>query len=348
MNLKLAYRGPGNGPASPADGSRPMKALIYLPLLGSLLLLGWQLAPERDPAPERPVSAASSAATPTSPAPIGVSQAAPATAVTPLPASVRGTEVDGRLELDAQGNLLITVQIRHLFDYFLSLVGEESIATAQQRIRSYLHQQLAQPARGQALALLDDYLAYQQQLADLESRFPVTESLADLAAREQAVQRLRATLFSREAHEAFFAGEEIYNNFTLERLAILQDPTLDEEQQRRAIEALRENLPETMQQLLIPQIHQELRQQTLALRAAGADEAQVQQLRLELLGPEATSRLAALDRQRSEWQRRVAAFNAEREQILAQPGLADADRQAAVNGLLQEQFNETERLRLMN
>src|SRR5690606_34167542 len=101
-----------------------MKVLIYLPLLGSLLPLGWQLAPDGHPAPGHPVSAVSPAATQTSPAPIRASQAAPATGSTSLPASVRGTEVDGRLELDAQGNLLITGQIRHLFDYFLSLVGE--------------------------------------------------------------------------------------------------------------------------------------------------------------------------------------------------------------------------------
>jgi len=326
-----------------------MKAVIYLPLLGSILLLGWYFTADRQPAPRSTAPMVSAA--PTTPSPTPEAQQLPAavdTIAAPLPASVRGTEVDGRLEVDARGNLLISSQIRHLFDYFLSLIGEESPAVTHQRIRDYLAQQLQQPALGQALELLDSYLAYQQQLVDLESRFPVTDSLADLFAREQAVQRLRATLFSHEAHEAFFAGEEIYNNFTLERLAIRRDSALDEQEKAQAIEALRESLPEEMQQLLVPQIHQELRQQTLALREAGADERQVRELRMELLGPEATGRLEALDQQRSQWRQRMAAFNAERETILAQPGLAEADRQAAVNALLQEQFTETERLRVMN
>lgn len=326
-----------------------MKAVIYFPLLGCILLLGWYFATDRQPVPHSTAPVISTAPSAPTPAPTPWQQpAVPDSTATPLPASVRGTDVDGRLEVDARGNLLISSQIRHLFDYFLSLVGEESPAATHQRIRDYLAQQLQQPALDQALTLLDSYLAYQQQLADLESRFPVTESLEDLFAREQAVQRLRATLFSREAHEAFFAGEEIYNNFTLERLAIRRDSTLDEQEKASAIEALRESLPEEMLQLLVPQVHQELRQQTLALREAGADEGQIRQLRMELLGPEATSRLEALDQQRSEWRERVAAFNTERETILAQQGMAEADRQAAVNALMQEQFTETERLRLMN
>src|SRR5690606_16057500 len=150
------------------------------------------------------------------------------------------------------------------------------------------------------------------------------------------------------AHEAFFAGEEIYNNFTLERLTIQQDPSLSDREKGLAIEALRENLPEEMQQLLVPQIHNDLREQTLALRAAGADEGRIRQLRMGMLGPEATERLEELDRSRAEWRERVEAFQQERERILSQPGLAESDRRAAVNALLEEQFTANERLRLIN
>ena len=324
-----------------------MKALIYLPLLGSALLLGWYITTDSGPVTAPPILSNKSAE-PVAPV-VQLRQRTDSSKPSlPLPASVRGTEVDGQLGVDAAGNLLISSQIRHLFDYYLSMVGEENAADTQQRIRDHLAQQLSQPALGQALALLDNYLDYQQQLAELESRFPVTESLDDLFAREQAVQRLRATLFDRETHAAFFAGEEIYNNFTLERLAIHRDSSLDEQQKALATEALRESLPEEMQQLLVPQIHQDLRQQTQELLAAGADHGEIRQLRMQMLGPEATERLEALDQRRAQWQQRVASFNQERDAILDQSGLADVDRQAAVNALLEEQFTETERLRLVN
>ncbi|MFA5677188.1 MAG: lipase secretion chaperone [Pseudomonas sp.] len=325
-----------------------MKFIIYLPLFTSALLLSWYLfSGDESTTPTAQIAPAYVEQVAGSPAPLLIQH--DNTAVPPaseLPPSVRGTSVDGQLAVDAHGNLLITSQIRHLFDYFLSLIGEESSAAATQRIRHYLTEQLAEPALGQALAMLDTYLDYQQQLAELESRFPVSESLDDLLAREQAVQRLRASLFSREVHEAFFAGEEIYNHFNLERLAIQHDSSMDEPQKALAIEALRENLPDEMQQLLVPQIQNDLREQTLALREAGAGEAAVRQLRMGLLGPEATERLEALDQRRAEWRQRVDRFNQERDSLLAHPGLADNERQAAVNALLQEQFTETERLRL--
>ncbi len=327
-----------------------MKLIIYLPLLTSALLLGWYLFSDGEasaPAAAPAVAAQDSriSAPPSLPPPIAPARLTPAAQE---PTSLRGTEVDGELLVDARGNLVLTSQVRHLFDYFLSLIGEESSQQARQRIRDHLTAQLDEPARSQALELLETYLDYQYQLVDLEARFPVAERLEDLLAREQAVQQLRARLFSREAHEAFFAGEEIYNNFTLERLTIQQDPSLSDREKGLAIEALRENLPEEMQQLLVPQIHNDLREQTLALRAAGADEGRIRQLRMGMLGPEATERLEELDRSRAEWRERVEAFQQERERILSQPGLAESDRRAAVNALLEEQFTANERLRLIN
>ena len=327
-----------------------MKFIIYLPLLTSALLLGWYLSSGNEaptPAPAPAVTAQDSriSAPPSLPPPSAAARLTPAAQE---PTSLRGTQVDGELLVDARGNLVLTSQVRHLFDYFLSLIGEESGLQARQRIRDHLTAQLDEPARGQALELLETYLDYQYQLVDLEARFAVAEHLEDLLAREQAVQQLRARLFSREAHEAFFAGEEIYNNFTLERLTIQQDPSLSDREKGLAIEALRENLPEEMQQLLVPQIHNDLREQTLALRAAGADEGRIRQLRMGMLGPEATERLEELDRSRAEWRERVAAFQQERERILSQPGLAESDRRAAVNALLEEQFTANERLRLIN
>lgn len=326
-----------------------MKAIVYLPLLTTALLLGWYLfAPPGDSQPAlQPATATAQQAAPL-PALLSTNAVQQRQMSAQLPASVRGTDVDGRLEVDSQGNLVVSSQVRHLFDYFLSLVGEESVDASEQRIRTYLAGQLEHPALGQALALLDNYLDYQLQVVETEGRFPVTETLEDLIAREQAIQRLRASLFSRDAHAAFFAGEEIYNNFTLERLSIARDDLMDEQQKAQAIEALRENLPEEMQQLLVPQIQQDLREQTLALRDAGADEYAIRELRMGMLGPEATERLEQLDQRRSEWRQRVDAFEHERDTIMAHPGLAASDRQAAVTALLQEQFTEAEQRRLSN
>ena len=263
-----------------------------------------------------------------------------------LPASFSGTQVDGVFQLDEQGNLRITRDIVQIFDYFLSAIGEETLAQSIERLQAHIRNQLPAPAEAQALALLEQYLDYKRQLVLLERDLPQLPSLDALKQREMAVQALRARLFSSEAHQAFFAAEESYNLFTLERLAIQRDDNLDANAKGEALDRLRDGLPEELQASVLPQLHSELRSQTSALQAAGGSAAQVQALRQQLVGNQAASRLQALDQQRQSWKQRLQRFQQEKSAIDHHPGLSPADKQAAIQHLAQEQFDERERLRL--
>lgn len=272
--------------------------------------------------------------------------AAESAALSSLPPSFAGTAVDGQFRLDDAGNLLISMDIRRIFDYFLSAYGEERIQTSIARLQAYIRSQLDEPAEGQALALLEQYLDYKRQLIQLEKDLPQMASLEAMRQREQAVQNLRASIFSPEAHQAFFAQEEAYNQFTLQRLAIRHDQLLNEQQKAEAMDRLRATLPEDMQEMLVPQLQAELRQQTAALQAQGAAPEQIRQLRLQLVGAEATARLEALDQRRQQWQQRLDAYRQEKARIEANSGLSEEDRQAAIASLAEERFDERERLRL--
>ena len=296
-------------------------------------------------APTKPTAATTKPApTQTAPAP-NVVAALPAT-LAPLPPSFKGTEVDGRFQVDGAGNLLITEDIRHIFDYFLASFGEEPLADSVKRLRAYITSQLPQPAQEQAQALLSQYLDYKRELVLLERDLPQMADLDALRRRETAVQSLRARLFTAEAHQAFFGGEEAYNQFTLQRLAIQHDDKLDAAAKGRAMDQLRTGLPAELQESVLPQLQSELHEQTEQLRAQGGSAEQVRALRQQLVGAEATNRLEALDQQRSQWKQRVATFAAAKAQIDGQNGLSDGDKQAAIQRLAEEQFNETERLRL--
>jgi lipase chaperone LimK len=263
-----------------------------------------------------------------------------------LPASFSGTQVDGVFQVDEQGNLRITRDIVQIFDYFLSAIGEETLTQSIERLQAHIRNQLPAPAEAQALALLEQYLDYKRQLVLLERDLPQLPSLDALKQRELAVQALRARLFSSEAHQAFFATEESYNLFTLERLAIQRDDSLDANAKGEALDRLRDGLPEELQASVLPQLHSELRSQTSALQAAGGSAAQVQALRQQLVGNQAASRLQALDQQRQSWKQRLQRFQQEKSAIDTHPGLSPADKQAAIQRLAQEQFDERERLRL--
>lgn len=322
-----------------------MRSLIYVPFLAAALLLGWHyLAPE----PQASATAEQTPPAPSSPdIPLVLAKASANNAkVAPVAPSLQGTHVDGMLEVDHNGHLLITEQIRHLFDYFYTTVGEISFEQASANIRQHLASQLQQPALGQALGLLDDYIAYKTALVELEQAFPVIADIDGLRGRADAVQRLRAGIFSAEAHQAFFAAEKVFNSFSLERLAIMHDENIPDADKGAMIEDLRNSLPQDMQDLLVPQIHQVLTEQTETLQASGADAGQIRELRLSLVGPEATGRLESLDAQRQQWQLRVAEFSAERQAIIEHPGLAEVDKRQAIEDLEAQRFAPNERLRL--
>ncbi|TRX74932.1 lipase secretion chaperone [Pseudomonas mangiferae] len=292
---------------------------------------------QKTPAPE--------ASTPPRGEPVAASTPAK-TATSALPRSFDGTEVDGHFRVDAAGNLVIGEEIRHLFDYFLSTLGEEPLARSLTRLRAYIAAQLGAPARDQALALLNQYLDYKRELVRLEQDWPQRPDLDTLRQRETAVHALRARLFSAETHQAFFADEEAYNGFTLERLAIRQAPGLDDAAKAAAIDRLRDALPENLRDVVLTQLHSELQAETDRLRAEGASAESVRQARLQIVGAEATQRLESLDHQRAAWQGRLQQYQQEKRAIQTTRGLSEADKQAAIQRLAEERFDTRERLRL--
>lgn len=330
------------------------KLLLLLPvtfLIGLALLLHWQTQapPLAPPAPVTAVAGKDTAqgAAKTPVASLGQPPASTLpSAVAPLPASFRGTQIDGRLLVDESGNLIISQEIRNLFDYFLSAIGEEPLKVSVKRLHDYIASQLKQPAEGQAQALLTQYLDYKREVALLERDMPTLASLEAIRLRESAVKALRERIFSPEAYQAFFAQEEAYNQFNLQRLIISQDVSLDAAAKGAAIDRLRANLPEELQASVVPSLQEELQTQTSKLQAQGAAPEQIRAMRQQLVGTEATARLETLDQQLDVWKQRVAAYSAEKARIEAQRGLSDSDMQAAIEHLAAEQFDERERLRL--
>jgi len=229
--------------------------------------------------------------------------------------------------------------MRQLFDYFLAAIGEEPLKNSIARLRQHITAELAEPARGQALSVLNQYLSYKQQLLELEETYARAPDLSALRQRLHAVQALRARVLDPEVHQAFFAIDEAYDRFSLERLAIRFDQGLDSDAKGRAIDQLRASLPAELQT--------ELREQTDALEQSGAGHEQVRQLRQQLVGSAAADRLDALDRQRQQWQQRVTAYQQARASIEASRGLDDVERQAAIERLEEQHFNASERLRLL-
>jgi lipase chaperone LimK len=260
-----------------------------------------------------------------------------------LPASLDGTEVDGELRSDAQGNLIIGNEIRRVFDYFLATLGEEDIERIKARIALHLHQHLPAAAAQQAWDLLMRYLDYGEALATLPPHDGTVKSM-----HEVLVQRrdMRTAWLGQEVAEAFFAQDDAFDAYSLARVTVQQDDSLSAEEKQARQRELEIMLPREMREarerMRAPV---EVAQQVEAWRAQGASEAEVRRLREQTFGSAAADRLEQLDRDRAAWDKRYADWQAER-RVIEQSGLAQEDRQRALEDAMARRFSEQEQRRV--
>lgn len=267
-----------------------------------------------------------------------------------LPRSVQGTEVDGAVTADAQGRLQVTRELRNLFDYFLSVVGEEPLSRIRERVAAYLSARLKASATQAGLDLFDRYVAFTQargQMAQGPDDGAPTLSLTQIAERHQQVAALRTRHFSGAEIEAFFGDETREDSFQLQRASILQDAKLSAVDKARRLQTLITALPATLRDRLTPlDTVRDLQALTQDWRARGGTAAELHAARVELVGPQATERLEALDAQRQGWQQRVQAWRQHRSALQADASLSAVQREQALTQWTQSQFTATERLRL--
>lgn len=262
-----------------------------------------------------------------------------------LPLPLQGAVHGVVLQADGNGQLRLQPELLQLFDFYFSAIDEEPVAQILLRIHHDLASQLHEPALAQARDLLKRYLDYRLAMADLPAgnASPSAESFAQ---HLEALKRLRAEYFSDEENQAFFSSDLSQDQFMLAQLR-LNERGLSPEQLRHEQAQLEASLP-AEQRAVRQQVSRdgELYAATEALRAAGASDEAIYQLRASTLDPQAASALQQLDEQRRQWQARLQAYATERNS-LRQSGLSPTDQQQAIEQLLAQRFDERERLRVM-
>jgi len=265
----------------------------------------------------------------------------------PPPPSLADTTPDGDLAVDANGHLAPNPAALRLFDYYLAAAGEEPPDVIRARIVAEIGRRVDEPAAGEAVALLDRYLAYR---AEAERLATEGAAPADLERRLQWVRELRRRHFGADTAAALFGEEERLAENALARRRVASDPALAPEERERRMEALEAELPESVRESRrLARAIADSKREVDALRARGASDAEVWAARERRFGPEAADRLAALDVRRAGWQRRLDAYRAERDALLRDPELAPlapAEREARLEALRAVHFTPEERLRV--
>lgn len=127
----------------------------------------------------------------------------------------------------------------------------------------------------------------------------------------------------------------------------MQDDSLNADERASRLTALESQLPPELQESMRDITrYQDLQTLTQQWQEADGNPATLQQMRENLVGREAAERLAKLDQEEAEWQRRVDSWLRERAAILSNTGLSEADKERQIDAARSRLFNEQEQIRV--
>lgn len=293
-------------------------AIVVAVILLSLVVLRGRLTPGADQALPRINTGTTEAAAPpatealntervpVAPAPMAI---APSTVITAdANDSLAGTDVDGAVTLDANGRIVLNLDLRRLFDYLLARSGEMS----EEQLRHWSEQVLRAryPANAEALVgIFRRYLLLRERMAEIGKSDSLAQDLDRLSA-------LRTQVLGTELARAFFADDEALARFALARQELQARSALIPAAQRRANEAaLLDTLPAHLREAW----EELLEQEAISTTAQNLDT----QAPLTNLDPAAQARLAQLQAERAEFEQRVRRYLDART-----PNMSETEREA--------------------
>ncbi len=253
----------------------------------------------------------------------------PAAARGPRPSVLQGTDVDGSLTVDVQGHFVPTSDSVRLFEYFFLAAGTEPLEVIRGRIALEILSRLAPPAEGEAIELLDRWLAL---ALELQKASESGELPAEPQARLDTIRLLRRRALGSELAEVLFRDDEILGQLEVDTRAVQLDATLTPAQKEARIEDLESRLPEPLyrvrREATAPA---RLYRQVEAMRAAGATDAEVFAVREREFGAAAAERLRDLDERQRVFDARYREY-AERRDALVR---GDARNAPALEAMLE-------------
>lgn len=261
--------------------------------------------------------------------------------------SQQDTEVNCQLKIDNSQHLVVNSQTRDCFEYFITQYGENDLEQIKNHFGQFIQGKYLEPARSQILDLWTRYLKYREQLAQIQTPPSKQQDKNYFQKIFNSIQDIRKRFFSAAEIDGLFSTEDIYQNYTLDRMQILEDSSLSEIEKAQRLKERFEQLPEDWQQNLqeLSKLD-DLHTLTKQIKARHGSAEELRQMRTALVGAEATQRLEILDTQRSAWQQRVTSYLSGRDEII-KSNMSDSAKNQAIQQLRQQQFNSSqEQLRL--
>ena len=261
--------------------------------------------------------------------------------------SQQDTQINCQIRVDASNRLIVNEQTRDCFEYFITQYGEKSLEQIKTDFLSYIQTSYKDPVLSQLSDLWTRYINYRSKLGDLQAPNSDKESAKYYQQIVDNTQNLRKKFFSDYEIQGLFGTQDTYDQYTVDRMSIMENQTLSATEKAQKLKNLFDQLPEDWKENL-QQLNQleDLRKLTADIKARGGSAQELHQMRTNLVGPEATQRLETLDVQRNDWKSKVTQYLTERDTIL-NSNMGESAKQNAIQQLKSQQFaNQQEQLRL--
>lgn len=260
-----------------------------------------------------------------------------------------GTLPDGQLR--AEGNTLVLNEaLIARFEYYLTAVGERPLPQIYAEIERNIQQELAlsPAAAAEAKRIFRTYIEFKTATQSLPTvSADDKQMLSAIRNRFEAERTLRARYFSAAESAALFGSNDFTADDALARMEINANPQLSAAQKRAQLAELDANLPAEVRAWRAPQASVDaLQAAEQEARARGASAEELFAVRAKLVGAESARNLAALDQENAEFERRVNAYKAEKDKILANTQLSEPERVASIEGLRNREFKSNEQFLL--
>ena len=266
----------------------------------------------------------------------------------PFAPSLEGTEIDGRLKADAEGNLILDLEVRDLFDYFLNAAADVSPETVIEQLEKLANDNLPKKTVKQVMDLLDDYIKYKETAMALmdQDLIPANEQTQDYQIKmlENSFHQLkdiRRQTMSPEAVTAFFGLEEAYGSYTLESIKIQNNDTLSMQEKAMQLSLQRQQLPEILQRTESRMIADTQKSQTVdkLLLSNQKDDVVASLLAEQGLSSEAIDSAMNYRKSQKVFETQYQLYQRERK-LLLNSGLSSTDQQQELENLRHKYFTD--------
>lgn len=145
-----------------------------------------------------------------------------------------------------------------------------------------------------------------------------------------------------------FGFDDAYDMDALNRMDVAENASLNPEQKQAQLQALDDALPvELREEKNAPYQVIRLEEQASKLRANGASDADIYNMRATATSAEAATRLAEVDREEAIWKARIQQYQEQKNKLNTEMAFhSETEKQAALDQVRKQYFNVDEQRRL--